>query len=82
MNPHKDENLEIPGCNLVRKDHSSNSKRGGVCVYYKCSLPFRVINAKYLQESVSFELRIVGKCCRFSCLYTSQVRRRMNFKLS
>ena len=68
MNPHKDENLEIPGCNLVREDRSSNSKRGGVCVYYKSSLPFRV---KYLQESISFELRIGGKCCRFSCLYTS-----------
>ena len=56
--PSDDENLEIPGCNLVRKDHPSNSKRGGVCVYYKSSLSFRVINVKYLQESISFELRI------------------------
>ena len=62
-------NLEIAGCNLVREDHPSNSKRGGVCVYYKSSLPFRVINVKYLQESISFELRIAGKCCKFSCLY-------------
>ena len=71
MNSHKDENLEITGCNLVREDHSSNSKRGRVCVYYKSSLPFRVISVKHLQESISFELRIGGKCCRFSCLYTS-----------
>ena len=62
--------MEIPGYNLVREDHPSNSKRGGVCVYYKSSLPFRVINVKYLQESVSFEL-IGGKCCRFSRLYRS-----------
>ena len=66
-----DKNLEKPGYNLVREDHPSNSKRGGVCVYYKSSLPFRVINVKYLQESISFELRIGGKCCKFSCLYRS-----------
>ena len=69
--PSNDENLEIAGYNLVREDHPSNSKRGGVCVYYKSSLPFRVINVKYLQESISFELRIGGKCCKFSCLYRS-----------
>ena len=30
-----DETLEISGCNLVRSDHPLNSKRGGVCMYYK-----------------------------------------------
>ena len=55
-----EKNLEIPGYNLVREDHLSNSKHGGVCVYYRSSLPFRVINVK---ESISFELRIGGKCC-------------------
>ena len=69
--PSDDENLEIAGYNLVRENHPSNSKRGGVCVYYKSSLPFRVTNVKYLQESISFELRTGGKCCRFSCLYRS-----------
>ena len=66
-----DKNLERAGYNLVREDHPTNSKRGGVCVYYKSSLPFRVTSAKYLQESISFELRIGGKCCKFSCLYRS-----------
>ena len=69
--PSDDENLKIPGYSLVREDHPSNSKHGGVCVYYKSSLSFRVINVRYLQESISFELRIGGKCCRFSCLYRS-----------
>ena len=53
--PSDDENLEIAGYNLVIEDHPSNSKGGGVCVNYKSSLPFRVINVKYLQEPVSFE---------------------------
>ena len=52
--PSDDVNLEIAGYNLVREDHPSNSKRGGVCVYYKSSLPFKVINVKYLQKSISF----------------------------
>ena len=34
-----DSNLEIPVYNLVRSDHPSNKKRGGVCIYYKSYLP-------------------------------------------
>ena len=52
-------------------DFSSNSKRGGICVYYKSSLPFRLINLKDLQKSLLFEIRIGSKCCKFSCLYRS-----------
>ena len=38
-----DNNLEIPRYNLIRYDHLSNNKRGGVCIYQKTSLPSRVI---------------------------------------
>ena len=37
------ENLEIPAYTFVREDHPFNSKCGEVCVYYKSSLPFKVI---------------------------------------
>ena len=30
---HDDDNLQIPGYNLYRKDHPLNVKRGGVCIY-------------------------------------------------
>ena len=55
-----DDNLEIPGYNMITKDHPSNTKRGGVCVYYKnkSTLPFKLINIKYLQECFTFEIRI------------------------
>ena len=36
--------LEIEGYNFVRADHLNNVKRGGVCIYYKKSLPVRAIN--------------------------------------
>ena len=29
---------------LVRADHSSNTKRGGVCIYYKQSVGVRIID--------------------------------------
>ena len=43
-----DDNLEIPGYNIIRKDQPSNTKRGGVCAYYKNTQPFKIINIKYL----------------------------------
>ena len=46
-----DDNLEIPGYNIISKDHPSNTKHGGVCVYYKNILPFKLINIKYLFTS-------------------------------
>ena len=48
-----DGNLETLGYNLIRSDHPSNSKRGGVCIYYKSALPLKVLNIHYLQESIS-----------------------------
>ena len=33
--PLYDERLYIEGCCMVRADHLSNTKRGGVCIYYK-----------------------------------------------
>ena len=63
-----EDNLEIPGYNIIRNDPPCNTKRGDVCVYYKNTLPFKLINIKYLQECISFEKR---KCCKFICLYRS-----------
>ena len=66
-----DESLAITGYNLRRADHASNSKRGGVCVYYKSSLALRLIDVHYLQECLIFETLIGGKSCNFIFLYRS-----------
>ena len=71
-NSSDDDNLEIPGYDIIRKDHPSNTKRGRVCVYYKNTLPFKLINIKYLQKCITFQLRIGRKCCKLICLYRSQ----------
>ena len=44
--------LEIDGYSLVRADHPDNIKRGGVCTYYKESLPVGVISLTYLKEAL------------------------------
>ena len=65
------DNLEIPGYNLVRSDHPSNNKRAGVCIYYKASLHLRVIDICFLQECIIFEVMIGHKQCNFVALYRS-----------
>ena len=37
-------NLNILGYNLIRPDHPSNSKRGGISIYYKESLAVQTLN--------------------------------------
>ena len=64
-----DETLEISGYNLVRSDHPLNSKRGGVCIYYKNYLPLRIISVNYLSECINFEIMVGNKICNFITLY-------------
>ena len=66
-----DGNLELPGYNLVRAENPTNTKRGSVSIYCHNSLPLKVVYIKYLNECISFEIRISGKLCSFLCLYRS-----------
>ena len=66
-----DDNLEIPGYDLFRADHPSNTKRGSVCIYYRNSFPLKILNIQYLHECINFEIRIGGKLFRFVSLYRS-----------
>ena len=45
--PSNDENLELPGYNLVCADNPTNTKRGGACIYYHSSLPLKVIDIQF-----------------------------------
>ena len=65
-----DDNLEIPGYNLGQCDHSSNTKRGGVCLYYKLYLLLKVLK-KHLQECLNIEFSIGKKIYRLILLCRS-----------
>ena len=62
---------EIEGYKLIRADHPDNIKRGGVCIYYKESLPVRVISTPYFKEAVLLEMSYNNKKVMISVIYCS-----------
>ena len=66
--PVDDDNLQISGYSSLRADHPSNTRRGRVLIYYKNFLPIKLIDVKYLHESLNFELRIGRKFVSFYLL--------------
>lgn len=67
----EDSNLEIAAYNLLSSDQASNSKRGGLCLYYKTSLALRLFDIYYPQECLIFEILVGGKLGNFISLYRS-----------
>ena len=64
-------NLQLPGFYLIRADHPSNTKRGGVCIHDLNFLPLKLINIHYLNKCITFEIKIGDKICNFVSLYRS-----------
>ena len=63
--------LEIDGYILVCADHPNNIKRGGVCIYYKESLPVRIISLPYLKEALLLKMTCNDKKVIVSVIYRS-----------
>ena len=55
--------IDKEGYKLVRSDHPDNIKRGRVCIYYKESLPVRVINLPFFKEALLLEMCYNKKKC-------------------
>ena len=55
--------IDIEGYNLVCPDHPDNIKRGGVGIYYKDSLPVRVISLPFFKEALLLEMSYNKKRC-------------------
>ena len=62
----------INGCSLLRADHPSNSKRGGVCLYFKEHLPLiRRNDLSILQECLVAEIIVDNEKYFLTCFYRS-----------
>ena len=61
----------MPGYNLCRSDHSSNTKRGRTCHCYKNCVPLKIADIQYLQECINFKKKISEKIYNFVALYHS-----------
>ena len=57
----KTKNLMLEGHNLIRSGHPSNTKRGGVCIYYKESFAVPSVHITYLPECLVCEVTIQTK---------------------
>ena len=78
--PRNDTRLELPGYNLLHSDHPSNNKRGDVYVYYKLTLPLRILNISNLDECINFVVSTANKICRFIHLYRSPSQKQDEFQ--
>ena len=43
---------------LIRADHKSNKKGGGVCIFYKETLAVRIVNSLNINECIVCEVSI------------------------
>ena len=51
-----DDQLGVPGYNLIRADSPNNIKGGRVCIYYRENLPAKVIYVNNVNEHLICEL--------------------------
>ena len=57
--PNDENRINIAGYSLLRADHPSNTKKGGVCVYYKDFLPLiRKYDITDLKECLVMEITV------------------------
>ena len=68
---YEDNDLNLNGYNLLRANHPSNAKRGGVCIYYKETLALKMISTLYLSESLLCEVTIGSKNGIIGSVYRS-----------
>ena len=73
--------IDIEGYNLVRADHPTDTKRGGVCVYYKESLPVRIISLPNFKEALLLEMTYNKKKVIVSVVYRSPSQNNDEFGL-
>ena len=65
------DNLKIPGYELIRVNQPSNQKRGGICIYHKDFFPIKVNNVSCLKECLNFSLSVHGRQCNITLIYCS-----------
>ena len=54
----EDKNIQLDDYNLLRAGHPSNSKRGGVCIFYKETLGVRIVKSLSFNECIICEVSI------------------------
>ena len=58
-----DLDLSLIGYNMVRADHPDNVKRGGVSIFYKDTLPLKILDISQLSEFLAVEVAYEDEKC-------------------
>ena len=67
-----DSRLSLEGYAMIRSDHPSNTKRGGVSLFYKEHLPFvNRTDLTFTDECIVGEIKHKNSKCFVSCFYRS-----------
>ena len=74
-----DRDILTNGYNLICADHSSNNKRGSVCIYYWESLAFELVETNYLSQCLLCEVFSNNKKGYVAVLYRSPNQNSLEF---
>ena len=75
-----DKDLMLDGYKLIRSDHPSNTKRGGVYIYYKESLAVCLVDITSLPECLVCEVTIQNKKGCVTVMYRSPRQSSIEFE--
>ena len=75
-----DRHSQLNGCHLIRADHPSNTKIGGVCIYYKDSLGVRLVKLSNLRQYVVCEVFLQNCKGYIGVVYRSPSQENIEFE--
>ena len=67
-----DPQLSLAGYKIIRSDNPLNIKKGGVCIFFKETLPLNIVNITQLKECLVVEILYNNRKCYLVTLYRSQ----------
>ena len=66
-----DKNIQLNGYSLIWADHPSNTKWGGVCIFYKEALAVSIVNSLNFNECIVCEVSIHNSKGYIGVMYSS-----------
>ena len=66
-----DPQLSLAGYKIIRSDNPLNIKKGGVCIFFKETLPLNIVNITQLKECLVVEILYNNRKCFLVTLYRS-----------
>ena len=75
-----DKNIQLNGYNLIRADHPTNTKRGGVCIFYKETLALHIVNSLNFNECIVCEVSTQNSKGYIGVIYRSPSQNTIEFE--